>query len=218
MTSDATTISQRYVSHELSHFVGKGKPDDEQYDLLVDEIIKPGRLMHPPHDPNQPRGVSLDLSKPISTVEAIKYQVVCFCDIPIDDLAIHVKKYSRFGLAFTKEFLIDQGACPVFYVAKETPASPIGLMKPDQYADRVDAAIRSRRVDRALYFDTSIKVIFDLLRAFDGLNADTTARYFNYPNTEWVAQNDSNLQALLNLTAEQLTALKAAVGQKSTTV
>jgi hypothetical protein len=112
---------QRYVSNELSHFVGKGKSEEEQYDLLVYKILKTGWLTYPPHDPSRPRSLSVDFSKPISTDEALRYEVVCFCDIPELDLAIHVRKYSRFGLAFKKEFLIAKGACPVFYLANESP-------------------------------------------------------------------------------------------------
>src|SRR5215471_1936819 len=112
------TSMQRYVSEELSHFVGsKGKTNEEQYDILVNKILKSGWLTYPPHDPTKPRGVSFDLSKPISTDELIKYQTVCFCDIPEPDLALHVNKYGKFGLAFAKQFLIEKGACPVFYVA-----------------------------------------------------------------------------------------------------
>jgi Putative abortive phage resistance protein AbiGi, antitoxin len=44
---------------------------------------------------------------------------VCFCDIPVQDLEIHMKKYSRFGLSFEKRFLISRfGASPVFYIAE----------------------------------------------------------------------------------------------------
>jgi hypothetical protein len=42
-------IAQRYVSVELSHFVGRGRSEPDQYDLLVNHILKPGRLTHPPH-------------------------------------------------------------------------------------------------------------------------------------------------------------------------
>ncbi|MGE3623429.1 MAG: abortive infection system antitoxin AbiGi family protein, partial [Bdellovibrionales bacterium] len=108
---------QRYISDELCHFVGRGKTDDQQYDLLVNKILKTGWLTHPPHhNAAIPRTAGLDLSKPISTDEAIKYQVVCFCDIPVSDLSIHIKKYGKFGLSFKKSFLIDRGACPVFYI------------------------------------------------------------------------------------------------------
>ena len=33
---------------------------------------------------------------------------VSFCDIPVQDLSIHMKKYSRFGLAFHKFFLLTK--------------------------------------------------------------------------------------------------------------
>jgi len=83
--------TQRYVSSELSHFVGRGKPEEEQYQLLL-RILKTGWLTYAPHDPTLPRTASLDLSRPISTDEVIKYQVVCFCDIPDTELTIHVRK------------------------------------------------------------------------------------------------------------------------------
>jgi hypothetical protein len=36
-------ISQRYVSEELTHFVGRGSSDEEeQYSILVDNILKCG--------------------------------------------------------------------------------------------------------------------------------------------------------------------------------
>src|SRR5689334_24442201 len=44
--------------------------------------------------------------------------MVCFCDIPVEDLPLHMKKYSQFGLAFSKGFLIGKGATPVFYVSE----------------------------------------------------------------------------------------------------
>jgi hypothetical protein len=47
-------------------------------------------------------------------------RVVCFCDIPLDVLEIHVSKFSRFGLSFKKEFLLQRGANPVSYIAEES--------------------------------------------------------------------------------------------------
>src|ERR1700730_8093442 len=123
---------QRYVSSELSHFVGKDKPEQEQYQLLV-YILKTGWLLHKPFDPTQPRTARLDFSRPISADKTIDYEVVCFCDIPSSDLAIHVRKYSKFGLAFKKEFLIEKGACPVFYVANEGPIPAQQLFSPGDF-------------------------------------------------------------------------------------
>ena len=49
------------------------------------------------------------------------FPVVCFCDIPVSDFAIHTTKYGCFGVAFSKQYLLGRkGAAPVHYV-------PIGL-------------------------------------------------------------------------------------------
>lgn len=50
----------------------------------------------------------------------IKAPSVCFCDIPVNDLGIHIKKYSRFGLSFLKSFLVPKRTNPVFYVATDS--------------------------------------------------------------------------------------------------
>lgn len=42
--------------------------------------------------------------------------MVCFCDIPLCDLPLHIAKYSPFGVAFSKEFLANLGAMPVSYI------------------------------------------------------------------------------------------------------
>ena len=200
--------SQRYVSRELSHFVGKGMRENGQYDLLVNKILKTGWLTHPPHDPAQPRGVNFDLSKPISTDEAIKSQVVCFCDIPDTDLAIHVGKYSKFGLAFEKNFLVTQGASPVAYVANESPVPVASLFVPDDFRTRVDTASAKGVADRALYYDTSVRAIVDILAAFDALANDDAERYIKGIA---VSECKSRLKALFGLSDAQISALEAAL-------
>jgi len=110
-----------YVSHELTHFVGgglKGTPECEerQYDLLI-KILRQGELgkIHP-------GGGILMAGKGVGTTlssnKKVEAQQVCFCDIPIEDLGLHMRKYSQFGLAFTKKYLITKGASPLFYVSK----------------------------------------------------------------------------------------------------
>jgi hypothetical protein len=119
---------QRYVSRELTHFVGRGKPEEEQYSLLL-KILKSGWLTHPPHDPEAPSRVTKLGNARFSTVEMYSPDVVCFCDIPVEDFAIHMKKYSHFGLAFLKSCLLTKGANPVFYIANNSlidgSASPL---------------------------------------------------------------------------------------------
>jgi Putative abortive phage resistance protein AbiGi, antitoxin len=52
-----------------------------------------------------------------------KANMVCFCDIPVADLALHARKSSPFGLAFRKSLLLEKGASPVFYVASNGPTA-----------------------------------------------------------------------------------------------
>jgi abortive phage resistance protein AbiGi (putative antitoxin) len=173
------TATQRYVSRDLSHFVGRGRPEPEQYDILVQKILNTGWITHGPnHDPKAQRGVGLDMSKPISTDEAIKYQVVCFCDIPEPDLSLHTKKYSRFGLAFPKQFLIEKGACPVFYVANEGHVPVEALFRPGDFENRIETALKTGSIDRALYFDTSVRAILDMLAGIDAIACPEDRRYF----------------------------------------
>ena len=106
---------QRYISDELTHFVGSKKRksktrsrEDGQYELLI-KILNEGRLYNPK------MGVSLAVytSAEISKNEMYSPQSVCLSDIPIEDLKIHTKKYSGFGVSFTKDFIIKQKGVPI---------------------------------------------------------------------------------------------------------
>lgn len=110
---------QRYVSNELTHFVGGGlKSDEERFSLLV-TILKTGILHPQPGMVDSPVGFTYSFPISVDTDEMFGSFCVCFCDIPLADLGIHVKKYGPFGVAFTKGFLVGKGASPVFYIAKD---------------------------------------------------------------------------------------------------
>jgi hypothetical protein len=88
---------------------------------------------------------------------------VCFCDIPAADLQVHIDKYSSFGIAFSKAFLVKQGASPVFYIAKDSEIDPGG---------NADAGIRqsptapyTREVLFTEMFNSLHRSSIDLLRA-----------------------------------------------------
>ena len=164
---------QRYVSPELTHFVGQKKStDDERYSLLVDDILKGGWLMHPNFDRQPKEGLSEGTpliggtpTPDVDDTEAAYWQGICFCDIPVTDLEIHMNKYSRFGLSFLKSFLRDKGANPVLYVAKNSPALSFRL------PESRDEPWPRRRV-----FERNIELYTDYCRA----NPDKFPIYLAY--------------------------------------
>lgn len=107
--------TQRYISNELTHFVGRGKSEAEQFGLLV-KILQEGWITHAPHNPGISGNITINPNADLSGM--YNPQCVCFCDIPTDDLFLHMQKYSHFGLAFTKNFLVNLGANPVYYVSE----------------------------------------------------------------------------------------------------
>jgi hypothetical protein len=111
--------SQRYISKELTHFIGRGLSEKEQYELLV-RIITTGKLLHPPFSTAESGNLTVNPNESISENRMYNPQVVCFCDIPLDDLQLHMSKYSSFGLSFLKQYLVKKGANPVFYVANDS--------------------------------------------------------------------------------------------------
>ena len=119
-----------YVSKELIHFVGRSAQSDaEAFDRLV-TILQDRWLLSREaraigdRDENVTH-LSLSTAEALSTNDRWVPSMVCFADIPMDALAIHVAKYRRFGIAFTKTFLIGKGARPVYYVPKGGRTTPL---------------------------------------------------------------------------------------------
>jgi hypothetical protein len=112
----------RYTSYELTHFVGSRFPsDDERYQLLL-EILRAGKLRAsgaPGTTDDTAALLSIIGNKKVSDETAIQGVIVCFCDIPLPSIGLHMSKYKRFGIAFLKPFLVARGANPVFYVVNE---------------------------------------------------------------------------------------------------
>jgi len=106
-----------YVSRDLTHFVGRGKPEEEQYELLL-KIVRSGWLTHPPHKPTPGSSLTVNPNVKLSDNEMYTPRMVCFCDIPVQNLGIHIRKYSRFGLAFPKDFIAQRGGMPVRYIPR----------------------------------------------------------------------------------------------------
>src|SRR6266699_2897968 len=108
-----------YVSNELTHFLGRSLPDNQGRYALLREVIRTGWLKASHRDQLGPGFVGQsDGQKAISGNEAIKCTSVCFCDIPVTTLGVHMKKYGPFGVAFAKQLLLRSGVTPVHYVAR----------------------------------------------------------------------------------------------------
>lgn len=120
LNMDSNYSNQNYVASELTHFVGRSLPNnDERYSLLI-TIIKTGLIIT--RNQNR-RGALIAHINPnigISSNDMFNPDMVCFCDIPCSDFKIHMNKYSKFGISFKKDFLISQGVRPVFYIPLRT--------------------------------------------------------------------------------------------------
>jgi hypothetical protein len=151
--------SQRYVSKELTHFVGRGMSDEAAQYVLLIRILSGGWLSHAPHDPDIVGNIGVNKGATLSSNELYAPQVICFCDIPLDDLEIHTKKYSQFGIAFSKAWLVTRGATPVFYVARDALVSNVfmaGLEDAPELPEDFPAyleRIRASRKGIGLLFD-----------------------------------------------------------------
>lgn len=163
--------SQRYVSSELAHFVGQGLEEEQQYQLLL-KILNEGWITHPPHNPKIRGNLSVKTSSSFSSNEMYCPQIVCFCDIPIADLDIHITKYSPLGLSFNKDFVVKQGGCPVFYLPLQAKvqirkeASPEEMMRLLK-EDGSDALFEN--IGKGQYFDRMTHEFGELMKIFQKL-------------------------------------------------
>ncbi len=116
-------MSQGYISEILFHFVGKNLQKEEEQYCLLKKIIQEGWISSPPHEQRIfPGSVEIDSMQYRKLEEMINPKCVCFSDIPIKEISLHVKKYSKFGLGFTRDFLLTKGANPVFYIEENSNA------------------------------------------------------------------------------------------------
>jgi hypothetical protein len=133
------STTQRYISNELTHFVGanlrKSKNQsekDKQYKLLI-KILREGLLYNPK------AGVSLvvNLNAKISKNEMYLPQMVCFSDIPVEDLTLHINKFSSFGVSFNKDFIVKQGGVPMHYIPAQSQIKTSLNITPEQSVEFV---------------------------------------------------------------------------------
>lgn len=164
-----------YVSNYPTHFVGKRQPPEEQFELLK-KILSRRWLTHPPHIEQPTLNFEVRRSAKFSDNEMLLPAMICFCDIPEEHLRIHTTKYSQFGVAFSRAYLVGRGANPVFYVARNSTVSrkkrehrkdrvPKSTVTPEEYATlRNQPAELAKFKDepRGALLDEYMKEMFDL--------------------------------------------------------
>lgn len=85
------------------------------------KILKEGWITFPPHQNSiSPGQIEIDSFKERKINEMFNPKCVCFADIPKEQLKIHMEKYSKFGIGFSKSFLVEKGANPVFYIEENS--------------------------------------------------------------------------------------------------
>ena len=113
LTQDRKMTNPSYVSDELTDFLGRALLDDQRRYTLLREVVRTGWLKASHRDQLGPGFVGQsDGQKALSVNDAIKCTSVCFCDIPVKALAVHMKKYGPFGVAFAKQRLRSGRAQP----------------------------------------------------------------------------------------------------------
>lgn len=180
-------LSQRYVSKELSHFVGRGCPEQTQYQRLL-KILRSGCLTYLPDTPNETLGeILIHPDAKISENELYYPGMVCFCDIPIQDLNIHMRKYSHFGLAFSKDFIIKKGGTPVYYLPREARVRTPKRLSSERMSLLAEKNLRLGRTSvereeedweittKAEYFDKMLKTYQKVVGLFTELINKTSA-------------------------------------------
>jgi hypothetical protein len=101
----------RYVSDDLVHFVGRSAVSDDDAFSRLAAIFQDGWLLTPTAFAIEDRdenvsNFSLKPNVKLSSNDRYIPEMVCFADIPEEALHIHTAKYRRFGLAFSKRFLV----------------------------------------------------------------------------------------------------------------
>lgn len=111
-------MRQAYTSDELFHFVGYSSPHENEINYeVLSKVLGSGCVSHIPHEDNWGAvSYTIDWGTSLLSEKLIVPTVTCYADIPFESLGIHMKKYGRFGLSFSRDLLIQYGARPVMYV------------------------------------------------------------------------------------------------------
>lgn len=159
-------ITQRYISNELVHFVGRGKHNEEKFQLLL-YILRYKWITHFPHNPNISGNLSIKINAKISDNEMYNPEMTCFADIPVEDLSLHMKKYSKFGLSFSKDFIAEAGGIPVHYIPKKAK------IKHFKKGGANSRDSNENKINKSDFYDKKISEFHELFKIFHKLDEQT---------------------------------------------
>ncbi len=97
-----------YISNKLTHWVGRSKTPEEQYNILTQHILKEKELRFGECEWN--------FGTKDIVIKNHMIKMISFTDIPFSESEIHCKKYSQFGISFDKIYLANYHASPVGYI------------------------------------------------------------------------------------------------------
>jgi len=178
-------MAQRYVSKELFHFVDQKKNEHKQYEtfkkILSERKLGKGESFG--------HSTSMHDTGCLSSNEIYTGDMVCFCDIPIEDLEIHIKKYGSFGISFLKKYLIKKGASPIWYISRNSTVDSNDSKKNSDYHDEMfqefrslyDSKLNNLPKEIGDYFEWHI---FPYMKFFDAEKDDSDRENY-YMEREW---------------------------------
>lgn len=204
---------QNYISKELFHFIGKNLLESEQYDRFK-KILSDCQLGFGEKGSILTEG---EPSRKLSSNEIYTGEMVCFCDIPLNELQIHIRKYSRFGISFHKQYLLPKGASPIWYISSKSNIDSESKKTNDTFYDKmherftalfeyIETQIDLEKDKKLLSFFNSSRSLFDhfesrifpFMKFFDVEKIDADKENY-YMEREWRIEGRLNFKDLNNI-------------------
>lgn len=101
------------LQNPLIHFIGRKKKSEKEKLCLLSQILETEEFI--PQLEEEVFGNDYFLGKGFGRSAF----PICFTDLPLEKIGLHKERFSSFGIAFSKEYIIDNGGNPVFYWAQE---------------------------------------------------------------------------------------------------
>jgi hypothetical protein len=147
--------------------------EDDQFNLFL-KILGEGWITHPPHSPNISGNLTINTLSAISSNEMYSPEITCFADIPLQDISLHMGKYSSIGMSFSKNFIADAGGVPVHYLSTESKVRRLKNLSSEEIysivnkygGDKLNEHMHET-LPKGVYFDDMLREYHELFRMFE---------------------------------------------------